>query len=356
MGCEITSKLVCSCSCLHLSYVPITPHKTINLTAQQITAEIERYKTTYQHDFSQQYSFPATNPITKKPIYFVTDPPHQLKRYRKQIISGKLCFVSLDNFKAISRAYPEVLPGSILDPYFQKQSVPLAFKLINPSVQQQAKDMGFTREEVLLKVLDNWINGVDSRGMKISQRLQYLNDMDKFLLGLLSTPFSMEDALARHISGMSQELFEEGLILNQCYRFVHEQLDSGIRIEFNSRVLSTDPVECFFSVLKTIYPKPTVRLALQAWRTISIEHRKQLDPARGYCRRVSLHASYYSHEISLSTWNIPEDKEISDLPPLVQKVLNKKKRKSTQKHGTQRKTGAVDPGWRSIRDKKYKQR
>lgn len=289
-------------------------------------------------------------------MWFATDPPHQLKRYRRQISSDQLEFTSIDSFIAISAQYPEVLPSCVIESENQTQSVPLAYRLIHLTVQEKALELGFKQDAAVLKVLEGWTNGLDKRGLKLSQRRYYLGEMDKFLLSLLTTSFSMEQACASHICGMSQELFEEGLIINECFRSVCDNLDENVRIEFNSRVLSTDPAESYFSVLKSICKKPTVRLVLQAWRTVGREHRKQLNPSRGYCRRISLHASYYQHELNLNTWNLPEGKDITELSPVVQAILKRHPRKNILKHGKKRTANEADPNWKSIREVNFKKR
>lgn len=141
--------------------------------------------------------------------------------------------------------------------------------------------MGFGTLAKWIKIVREWTDAYDKRGLTLSQRLKYLDNMDQFLLSLLPVPITISTATAQHVQGISHELFEETLVLNAAFRGVLNSLDTDTQIEFNSRMLSTDPAECFFSILKRMCPRPTIRLVLQAWRTTSREHKKQLDENRG---------------------------------------------------------------------------
>lgn len=215
------------------------------------------------------------------PLSIATDPPHQTKRYRVQSNKGNFTFIKHDNFVEISKRYPEVLPPCVLQNAHQKQSVPIATRKFLLSVEEKAIELGFNEEAKFIQLLRNWIAVFDKRGLTLAQRLQYLADMDAFLLSLVDLN-SISQASAPYVAGITRELFEETLVLNQTYRDVLNSLPVDKQIEFNSRSLSTDSAECLFSVLKHICPRPTVRLLLQAWRTTSREYRKQLDENRGY--------------------------------------------------------------------------
>jgi hypothetical protein len=137
----------------------------------------------------------------------------------------------------------------VLDVDHQKQSVPIACHLFHTMVAQKAQDLGYLEEAKAITVIQNWIDAYDKHGLTLTQQKNYIVQMDTFLLSKLTKPFSISHATASYIAGMSQEVFEESLVLNQGFCNMLDSLDEYVRIQFNSRVMSTDPVECFFSVL-----------------------------------------------------------------------------------------------------------
>lgn len=223
----------------------------------------------------------GTNPANGEPLPIATDQPHQLKRYRTQSNNDKFEFIEQARFVEISTKHPTVLPPSVVSTTYQVQSVPVATRKFSKPVEDKAREMKFEAEANFIRVIRLWTAAFDERGLTLTQRLQYIKDMDKFLLSLIDLN-DISQACAPYIKGISQELFEETLVLNHLFRHVLSNLPEEAQAEFNSRSLSTDTVECLFSVLKRVCPCPTVRLLLQAWRTTSRELRKQLDENRGY--------------------------------------------------------------------------
>ena len=301
-----------------------------------------------------QFAYPATNSVTKTPLYVITDIPYQLKRHRRQSNDNEVDFINKKVFQDLAATYPNILPHRVLDSSYQSQSVPIVLRKYLLCVEEKLHDSGHTNEEEYVHVVREWFEAYDKQGLKLSDRLDALDNFDTFLLGLVENAFGCQTAKATHFSGLSRELLEEGLTANIVFHCVVDMLPEEKQREFNSRCLSTDGLECLFSMLVQICEKPNVRIVLQSWRTICREKRKQMNEQQGYPRHVRAHTAYNHHEISLKTFNLPEDD--TSLSAAAQHALEKRPCYNIIKQGKKRNIYEVDRYWVSIRRKVHNKR
>ena len=109
-------------------------------------------------------------------------------------------------------------------------------------------DNGFIQEARFVKLFRNWHNAIDERGIQVSERLEYMQDMADYLSRMVN--FNVYPPPKQYICGIPIITFE-CLMQNITTRF---QLYSQCRNNmYNQRSISTLSVETLFSHLSRMH-------------------------------------------------------------------------------------------------------
>ena len=189
------------------------------------------------------YSYPNYSAIRNQVEHRCTDPGHTLANIRSQISRHGYDYVSTDAFAQISTSNHEVLPRSIVLDQLDKQSIPIAKRFFSTEVESVLSSNDNIEEANFVKLVRNWFESCDERGITTFERLYNLQRMYNFLDAKLDyTDFPPP---TQYIEGMPVQTYEcimQGISTRMA-------LYASSDLPINQRSISTLAVESFFSQL-----------------------------------------------------------------------------------------------------------
>ena len=226
-------------------------------------------------------------------IVDVEDGPHLLKRLRSMIVAGLtskggassdggVLFLASCNTKAW-KAVLDRGEGNLKAKHLDgtdPQSVALAVQLFTAEVEASMRKAGDQAEADFCFMMRSWWHAIDKRGLSFQVRLQRIRALRDCLLLFLKDVLMSRPS--RSICGLSRQLFEGLLIHCEARLLLSDELKRicGNPV-YNSRSLSTDHLENFFSMwVQLLGRKPTATEAEYLWAKLVFETNKRLCPDR----------------------------------------------------------------------------
>ena len=236
------------------------------------------------------HSYPEYKENRQQHEYRCIDPGHTLANMRSQISRHGYDFCSKAAFVRVCERNHKVLPRSILEDRLDRQSIRIAKHFFSSDVEQELQKNGDDAEAKFVRLVRNWFEACDERGIDIYTRVKHLQDFFDFLSNLIDwkempPPFS-------YIQGMPVPTYES-IMQGITTRL---QIFSLSNMPINQRAISTVGIESFFSELTSMEfsglgcPKAVdiPRLISHVTELNSIRH----DSSRGFVFNATNRGSY----------------------------------------------------------------
>lgn len=168
----------------------------------------------------------------------------------------------------------------------RKQSVTDAERLFSPSLVHFMEKKGYVEEAQYIRVVMNWRQSCDERGLSELERSQFNHNMLNYMLDELmpwhnNYDFSYLEVNrpVNNICGFTRETLNAMVANIEGREFRRRFLSQHNLPPEHPRASSTDDVECFFSVMRDMLGSDfTLKHVLYAWRRLCIEFSKRVDP------------------------------------------------------------------------------
>ena len=189
------------------------------------------------------HSYPEWNEDRKQFEFRCIDPGHTLANMRSQISRYGYEFCSKAAFVHVSETNHDVMPKSILKECLDRQSIRIAKRFFSVEVQQELQQNGDLKEANFVRLIRNWFNACDERGIDAYSRIRHLNKFADYLAELIE--WEEMPPPINYIKEMPVPTYEalmQGIT-------THLQIFSLTDMPINQRALSTVGIESFFSDL-----------------------------------------------------------------------------------------------------------
>ena len=128
------------------------------------------------------------------------NPGHTLANLRSQISRHGFEFCSHDAFIKVSESNHNVLPKSIIDDKLDKQSIHIAKRFFSKPVEAELVKNQDDKEAKFFKLVREWYDACDERGIDVYTRMQNLQNMYQFLTDIVE--WEELPPPSTHIQGM----------------------------------------------------------------------------------------------------------------------------------------------------------
>ena len=222
------------------------------------------------------FSYPALSPDRKQIEFRTFDFTHILTNLRTQILTRGFDFCRKEHFEHLSTHKPGLLSLALVFEKTDQQNAFTAMRMFNYDVERYMRENGFTETANFIKIVRNWHDACNRRGIPADTRVSSLVAMHDFLtegINFDSVPFQYP---GRYIKGLTWQTYEAILQMIstriQLYNYSYEG-------SYNSRAVSTLSNESFFSDLVRYdkeshgYPKGT-NVSQVFGRVVLINHFK----------------------------------------------------------------------------------
>ena len=148
------------------------------------------------------------------------DYTHILNNIRFHICNKGFHNISKEAFLRVSEVDSSILPRAIVEDKLDRQSCSLSQRFFSIEVEEILIAEFYFEEGQFVKLVRNWFNACDARGMPVNIRLHYLKQMYDTLLDMID--FSKYPPPGNNVGGIPIKTFEAMLPLHQ-YKifFVH---------------------------------------------------------------------------------------------------------------------------------------
>ena len=171
---------------------------------------------------------------------------HILTNMRCQILTRGFDFCPKDHFEELCKDRPDILSIASVFDKIDTQNAFTAMRMFHYNVERWMKHKGYLETAKFIKLVRNWHDACNRRGLTADTRVRYLNELHVFLthgINFNCVPFQFPD---RYIRGMTWQTFE-ALLQNISTRIQLYYLSNNLM--YNSRAVSTLSNESFFSDL-----------------------------------------------------------------------------------------------------------
>ena len=171
---------------------------------------------------------------------------HILTNMRCQILTRGFDFCPKHHFEELCKDRPDILSIASVFDKIDMQNAFTAMRMFHYNVERWMKDKGYLETAKFIKLVRNWHDACNRRGLTADTRVRYLNELHVFLthgINFNCVPFQFPD---RYIRGMTWQTFE-ALLQNISTRIQLYYLSNNLM--YNARAVSTLSNESFFSDL-----------------------------------------------------------------------------------------------------------
>ena len=226
---------------------------TVNLFSPVPSESDSRVVTTHEHFCYPEFSS-ERNQLEPRTFDFT----HILTNMRCQILTRGFDYCPKKHFEELCTERPDILSIALVFDKIDTQNAFTAMKMFNYSVERWMRSKGYSETAHFIRLVRNWHDACNRRGLTADTRVRYLNDLHLFLVNGINfnaVPFQYPD---RYIRGMTWQTFE-ALLQNISTRIQLYYLSSNLT--YNARSVSTLSNESFFSDLVRLdkeshgYPK-----------------------------------------------------------------------------------------------------
>ena len=165
---------------------------------------------------------------------------------RCQILTHGFDFCPKHHFEELCKDRPDILSIASVFDKIDMQNAFTAMKMFHYNVERWMKDEGYLETAKFIKLVCNWHDACNRRGLTADTRVHYLNELHVFLthgINFNCLPFQFPD---RYIRGMTWQTFE-ALLQNISTKIQLYYLSNNLM--YNARAVSTLSNESFFSDL-----------------------------------------------------------------------------------------------------------
>ena len=192
------------------------------------------------------FSYPemSTNSNQLEPRTF--DFTHILTNIRNQILTRGFQFCKKEHFKELCKECPDILSIALVYDKIDTQNAFTAMKMFNYSVEHWMIQKGYKDTAKFIRLIRNWHNTCNRRGLSTDKRVLYLNDIHEFLtqgVNFNSVPFQFPE---QYVKGMTWQTYE-ALLQNISTRIQLYYLSSNLT--YNATAVSTLSNKSFFADL-----------------------------------------------------------------------------------------------------------
>ena len=230
--------------------------------------------------FYELYYKPEWCESTQIPIYRFIDPTHIITNLRvlctQRGIEG-IC--SKDSWLRVSEKYPKLLSAGLIVQCLDKQNSGHAKRVFSYDVEKAMIGIGHTRSAKWVRLLREFYEGCDSRGVDTPLRIGAFIRMYNFLKSLRN--WNKFPAPGMYIHGIPYITYE-GLMINCSSRIAAYFV--FVNNTFNHRAISSLACETFFSHLNKSCPLgvPSAVQIPKIMADLVYKNTQKLNPERGF--------------------------------------------------------------------------
>ena len=290
----------------HLQIPLASLHQMLNREAwyEQATLPTQSYVTSetgYNDRVIDFFSYPAFS-VERNELEFRTfDFTHILTNLRTQILMRGLDYCKKEHFHHLCENRPGLLSIALVHEKTDQQNAYTTMRMFSIDVENYMRENAFTDTADFIRLVRNWHDACNKRGITADVRVSRLCDMHDFLMDGINfdcVPFQYP---GRYIKGLTWQTYEAILqVIStriQLYYFAH----GG---NYNARAVSTLANESFFADLVRYdkeshgYPKGT-NVSRVFGRVVLINHFKHKS-TKNYCLAATVKCKY---EVKLADIN-----------------------------------------------------
>ena len=133
---------------------------------------------------------------------------HILTNMRNQILTRGFEFCQKEHFEELCKKKPDILSIALVYDKIDTQNAFTAMKMFNYSVKCWMRKEGYIATAQFIRLIRNWHDACNRRGLSADTRVRYLCDMHEFLtagINFNSVPFQFVE---RYVRGMTWQTFE----------------------------------------------------------------------------------------------------------------------------------------------------
>ena len=167
---------------------------------------------------------------------------HILTNLRTQILTRGLDYCKKEHYEHLSANRPDILSLALVVDKIDQQNAFTAMRMFNYDVEKYMRDNNFTETEHFIKLVRNWHDACNRRGLSADTRVKFLFEMHEFLtkgINFNAVPFQFP---GRYVCGLTWQAFKAILqtisTRIQLYFFSYDAT-------YNSRAVSTLANEFF---------------------------------------------------------------------------------------------------------------
>ena len=254
------------------------------------------------------FNYPEVSKSRKQLEFRTFDYTHILNNIRYHICNKGIDNVSYEAFIRVSDTNHDVLPRAIVEDKMDRQNCLISQRFFSEEVQEILTENGDLSEAKFVKLIRNWFRACDERGLTVTERLKFWNEMYYYLVN--------QSALAdfppktTHIAGIPILTFEAILHCTSTRFSLYHQAEKNM---YNTRSISTLAIESFFSDLSRFEfsgsgnPK-AVDIPKLVSHVVHINSTKH-DPERGFEFTTSTRDNYPVHVMSESEFGEDDGNE-----------------------------------------------
>ena len=242
-------------------------------------------------DFLDVFSYPERKMSSL--VFCMVDPTHILTNLRAHCSrKGMPPQVLTQAWVTVSEKKPNLLSPSIVLDCIDKQNAEIAKRFFSLEVEMAMEEEKFNSTAAFVRVVRNWFDAVDKRGIQSDARVHFLCEMARYLQD--GVDFGLFPPPGRYVKGIPFVTYEA--ILNNCSARVSLYKETQ-RKTYNQRALSTLAVESFFSSLTSCSPTGCPRAVQMStlMKEITYLNKVKHNPDKGFHYITSNARSYTAH-------------------------------------------------------------
>ena len=232
-------------------YTGVLHAKHKRIWKRNCTIDMTAYIPVLDEHFPLFY-YPEMSKIRKQIEFRTLDYTHQLTNLRAIICKSGIDNVHTCEFQRISNDYPEILDKGIVFGSLDKQCASLAMQLFSQQVEDKLLENSAYHEAHFVKLVRNWYNACDSRGMPADERVNKLWAFYAYLTKDID--FDRFPGYSQYVKGIPIITYE-GIVQNISVRL---SLFSVSKFgTYNACSISSLVCESFFSTVSSKDPGKT---------------------------------------------------------------------------------------------------
>ena len=171
---------------------------------------------------------------------------HILTNLRTQILTRGLDYCKKEHYEHLSANRPDILSLALVVDKIDQQNAFTAMRMFNYNVEKYMRDNNFTETAHFIKLVQNWHDACNRKGLSTDTRVKFLFEMHEFLtkgINFNAVPFQFPGRYVRRLTWQTFKAILQTISTRiQLYFFSYDAT-------YNSRAVSTLANESFFADL-----------------------------------------------------------------------------------------------------------